>query len=152
MWLLSLGLQRLLTEHACTGASASLDLFGIFDGHGGKQAANFAAKQLAGHLTKQLGKQPAPAAPAEEDSSSECSADTSFGPSGQLGDGQESESSEDSSDGIQQLLHACPTVSDLDLAAWRAQDGLAAALPQAMVTAFEQTQSDFLANQKASSC
>ena len=125
-----------------------LDLFGIFDGHGGKQAANFAAKQLAGNLTKRLSQQQAPGLGGEEDSGSACSADTTLDASGQAGDGQDSESSEASLDGIQQLLQDCPAVSEQGLEAWRAQDALAPALPEAMVAAFEQTQSDFFGHQK----
>ena len=129
-----------------------MDLFGIFDGHGGKQAASFAAKHLAGNLTKNLSQQQSPHLAAEDDSGSACSADTTFDASGQADDGQESESSEASSDGIQQLLQDCPAVKDQGIAAWRAQDSMAAALPEAMMAAFEQTQSDFFGHQKVSSC
>ena len=40
----------------CTGVGPCLDVFGIFDGHGGKQIANYAAKNMMPALLKELSK------------------------------------------------------------------------------------------------
>ena len=58
----------------CAGSATQLELFGVFDGHGGKQAASYAAKHLHANLAAQL------AAPLTEAADgSECSCDTAFG-------------------------------------------------------------------------
>jgi serine/threonine protein phosphatase PrpC len=41
-------------QHA--GAPTCLDVFGVFDGHGGKQIANYASKNLMPALLKELSK------------------------------------------------------------------------------------------------
>jgi serine/threonine protein phosphatase PrpC len=53
-----MGLPILDSIDAVTGAgTATLDAFGVFDGHGGKQAAIFASKHMTATMLEELRKQ-----------------------------------------------------------------------------------------------
>ncbi|KAK9814069.1 hypothetical protein WJX72_000281 [[Myrmecia] bisecta] len=107
--------------------AATFDAFGIFDGHGGKLAAQYASKNLVNHVVGALdGISPSPdvTAPVEE----------------QL----QQLMTKELADSTSQL------VSDVDKQAWRAQDVLVDKLPQALSRGFEETQKDFWSRSKVS--
>lgn len=88
----------------CAG-SASLDVFGIFDGHGGKQAAAFASKHLAPVL---LGELQQGSKPSESPGSHPCAA-AAGGSSGRGGAGGEALGSPGELDEAAEVL-ACEEV------------------------------------------
>ena len=104
-------------------------LFGVFDGHGGKQAAVYASRHLHTHLQTAL-RQPGIASPADE--GPDAAADSS-----NAGDA----AAEAAELRIQvQTLGAAPE----DLAACDDADSVAAALPLALVAAFAATEQAFI--------
>ena len=47
-------ISRILMSYAHAGTKVDYGLYGVFDGHGGKQAANFASKHILPELQQQL--------------------------------------------------------------------------------------------------
>jgi serine/threonine protein phosphatase PrpC len=107
-----------------------LAVFGVFDGHGGKQAAVYASRHLHAHLQTAL-REPDAAAPAVDSSAAAGSGDTG-------------EAATEAADLRAQLLTL--GASPEALAACDAVDGVAAALPQALAAAFAVTEQAFISH------
>ena len=148
-------------------------LFGVFDGHGGKAAATFASRALLPRLQTALHEKRSPIAPHEPGSDSSADQDGSFHDAASVsslasscpGSSHEDETQLNSAEGgMRPYLHnvdVAPSASQAaEVADLRSQaaaaglaaqtlarcdliDGVAAALPAALVTAFETTQTDF---------
>ncbi len=112
-----------LTWQRCFHAGAhKVALFGVFDGHGGKQAATFASRQLLSRLQAALADGVAPA----------CDPDSASAAAGEVAALREEA--------------AAMGVLDTTLRACDGTDALAAALPQALFAAFAATQRDFFSH------
>lgn len=130
------------------------NVFGIFDGHGGKQAATFVSKHLSPQLLKAL-----------SDATSACSmhgrsltktAGEDVGgdalpqsphKSSSLLDWQDSTSADRA---IPESLKACSSLREATWSAWHAQDAAVDALPAALRSAFASVQDEFFTHTKVS--
>ena len=95
-------------------------VYGVFDGHGGKQAANFASRNLTDKLLAAL----------EESTRSL--------------EHEEPEST------AREELQGCSRLEGADWALWQRQDRVIDALPAALTSAFQRLQADFFENCKVS--
>ena len=95
-------------------------VYGVFDGHGGKQAANFASRNLTEKLLAAL----------EETSKS-------------------LKNEEPESTALEEL-RGCSRLEGPDWALWQGQDRVIDALPAALTSAFQRLQADFFENCKVS--
>jgi hypothetical protein len=138
-----------------TGAGpAFLDVFGIFDGHGGKPAAAFAAKHAMPTLLEELQKGARELAgdshPGDSHPGAAAAEGSSGGGSGGAGvagpgaAGLPGEAAQEAAE-----LLACEDVPAGDKALWRSQDAVAAALPAALARTFCSVQEQFFAGSKA---
>ena len=95
-------------------------VYGVFDGHGGKQAANFASRNLTDKLLAAL----------EETT--------------RFPEHEEPEST------AREELQGCSRLGGEDWALWQGQDRVIDALPAALTSAFQRVQADFFENCKVS--
>ena len=109
-------------------------MYGVFDGHGGKQAAVYASRHLHAHLQTAL-REPDAAAPA-------------VGSSAAADIGDTGEAATEAADLRAQLLTL--GASPEALAACDAADGVAAALPHALAAAFAVTEQAFVGHSQVS--
>lgn len=139
------------TPRLAGAGPAFLDMFGIFDGHGGKPAAAFAAKHAMPTLLEELQKGTHPGESHPDDSHpGAAAAEGSSGGGGGAGvaglgaAGLPGDAAEEAKE-----LLACKDVPAGDKALWASQDAVAAALPGALARTFCSVQAQFFAGSKA---
>ena len=124
----------------CAG-TASLDVFGIFDGHGGKQAAAFASKHLVATLLAELHS----SGEADKGGSHPRAAAARGSGGGGVAEGV-GPGPCDPPEAAEVL--GCAEIPAGDKALWRSQDRVSAALPGALCRAFRGVQEQFFNTSK----
>lgn len=148
-------LQQKDVSLAWKGAPANVDanIFGVFDGHGGKQAAQYASRNLLGRLRDKLG---ASEISLISHSSSGSSSSANLSPclsaestaEAALQAGEASSNAND--DTVPEQLRKCDSISSEAWDTWHAQDAVVDTLPRSLSSTFASIQEDFLAGTKVS--
>ena len=131
----------LVTHHA---EPRRVAIFGVFDGHGGKQAATFASRQLLARLQAAL-----PSATVVHEGLAAAAADSGVAGGSRSGGGGGSSSMADELTTLRAQLAELGASEDA-LASADGADALAAALPAALAAAFAATERDFLTRNQES--
>lgn len=126
-----------------SAGAASLDVFGIFDGHGGKQAAAFASKHLVPTLLAELD-----SGGAADKGGSHPRAAAAGGSGGGGGGGAEGVGPGPCDPPEAAEVLGCAEIPAGDKALWRCQDRVSAALPGALCRAFCGVQDQFFNTSK----
>ena len=127
------------------------NIFGVFDGHGGKQAAQYASRNLLGRLRDKLG---ASEISLISHSSSGSSSSANLSPclsaestaEAALQAGEASSNAND--DTVPEQLRKCDSISSEAWDTWHAQDAVVDTLPRSLSSTFASIQEDFLAGTK----
>ena len=132
-----------LTSYVFAGASTPVgaDIFGIFDGHGGKQAATFVSKHLTSRLLEEVA-----ATGASHSVQQEAAAHSQAPDPDLMATSLESGSSwlaDRQPDSIPEQLKQCDSLAPEAWAAWHAQDALVDVLPDVLCSTFSSVQRDF---------
>ena len=125
------------------------NIFGIFDGHGGKQAATFAARNMAGHVLKEISSTSGTTSMESSTPGHTGAASASTLPLHRSGSSlSEWQSSKEAEDLIPAQLKECKSLSAETWEAWHEQDAFVDLLPSVLSSSFSGVHHDFLAATK----
>ncbi|KAK9918098.1 hypothetical protein WJX75_001295 [Coccomyxa subellipsoidea] len=129
-------LQQRDVSVPASGGNASVDIFGVFDGHGGKQAAVYASKHMMSAVLSALDQH------IGKDDEDTCENGMCI-PTKHAPDAVVEVSAEEQ-------LADCDVVKPEERALWRAQDAIVEAMPHALSDAFQKVEADFFEHTKVS--